>query len=485
MNTFKHKSLYAALAGLGALSAAGVSQAVSVNQNGLGQALIYPYYTVRTALIPIPGGDASYNSLLSVVNSTATAKAVKVRFLEGRNSREVLDFNLYLSAHDVWTTAIIPTKDASGNDVGGIYTTDKSCTVPIVSSSAAAPTLFVNYAYTGSNDDKAGGTLDRTKEGYVEIIEMGDVIGSTAVAATHVNGTPPCTAKDLDQPIAPANTIPGTGGLFGSMTLINVLRGEDFAYDPTALEGFSSTALWFSAGDIKPNLTNVNPKTSVVVTGSSVYITDWTASSNTVDAVSAVLMHNNIYNEYVLDPSTRSGTDWIVTMPTKNFYYSGLAVTKLFQSNFGAGGACDDVVITQYDREERFKTGVPGFSPPPPTQVDGLCWEANVITWHNGANGNDVFGSKNRTFIDLDFVNGWIGLFWNGSSVPANVHRLTGGSSTVFNTRTGGTITLIGTTFYGLPTVGFAAEVFENSALGPIQANYGGNLNHKFTVDVR
>ena len=66
-----------------------------------------------------------YNSLLSVVNSTASAKAVKVRFLEGRNSREVLDFNLYLSAKDVWTAAIIPTLLGAG-----IFTDDKSCTNP-------------------------------------------------------------------------------------------------------------------------------------------------------------------------------------------------------------------------------------------------------------------------------------------------------------------------------------------------------------------
>ena len=72
MNTFKHKSLYAALAGLGALGATGIAQAVSVNADGLGQALIYPYYTVRDANV----ATAPYNSLLSVVNSTASAKAV-------------------------------------------------------------------------------------------------------------------------------------------------------------------------------------------------------------------------------------------------------------------------------------------------------------------------------------------------------------------------------------------------------------------------
>ena len=147
MNTFKHKSLYAALAGLGALGVTGAAQAVSRQPDGLGQVLIYPYYTVRgvpTAVPPTP----LYNSLLSVVNSTASAKAVKVRFLEGKNSREVLDFNLYLSANDVWTAAIIPTTDGAG-----IFTADKSCTMPTVSTSSAAPTPFVNYRVHGRDDD--------------------------------------------------------------------------------------------------------------------------------------------------------------------------------------------------------------------------------------------------------------------------------------------------------------------------------------------
>src|SRR5262249_3757266 len=267
---FKHKSLYAALAGLGALGATGVAQAVSVNPDGLGQVLIYPYYTVRTVPTGLVGSDAAYNSLLSVINSTGSAKAVKVRFLEGKNSREVLDFNLYLSAKDVWTTAIIPTTDGAG-----IFTADKSCTVPTVSSSSASPTQFVNFAFSGSNDDKGGTSLDRTREGYAEIIEMAEYASSssTAVAATHVNGVPPCTLSALPAPTADTNALPPNGGLFGSMTLVNVLKGEDFGYDPTALDGFSTTKLWFPEGDIRPTLAFVNPKTSVVIAGFNVYVT--------------------------------------------------------------------------------------------------------------------------------------------------------------------------------------------------------------------
>ena len=61
MNTFTQKSLYAALAGLGAVGAAGTANAVHVNPDGLGQALIYPYFTVREQ-----AAGAAYNSLLSL-----------------------------------------------------------------------------------------------------------------------------------------------------------------------------------------------------------------------------------------------------------------------------------------------------------------------------------------------------------------------------------------------------------------------------------
>jgi hypothetical protein len=473
MNTFKHKSLYAALAGLGALGATGIAQAVSVNADGLGQALIYPYYTVRDSNVVA----APYNSLLSVVNSTASAKAVKVRFLEGKNSREVLDFNLYLSAKDVWTAAIIPTTEGAG-----IFTADKSCTTPVVSSSAASPSHFVNFAYAGSNDDKAGTSLDRTREGYVEIIEMGDVTGATAAAVTHASGVPACTPLGG----ASADTVPGTGGLFGGITLINVLKGEDFALDAVALEGFSAKALWNPAGSILPTLADVNPKTSLVVTGTNAYITDWTAGF-AVDPVSAVIMHNNLYNEFVLDAATKSGTDWVVTFPTKREYYTGTTVLKLFQSNFTATGACDDVVITQYDREERTIVSSTSFSPPPPTQTDSLCWEANVISFA----GTNVLGSKNVSNIGTSFENGWVAMNFNGTTVPAGRHQLVGGvSQTVNLATTPPTIgTLATTTFNGLPVIGFAAITFENGTLTSgglnVQSNYGGEFVHKLTRSIQ
>ncbi|TMH33112.1 MAG: hypothetical protein E6H66_12855 [Betaproteobacteria bacterium] len=334
MNTFKRKSLYAALAGVGALGVTGAAQAVNVNPDGLGQALVYPFYDTQ-------GTSAPYNSLLSVVNSTNSGKVVKVRFLEGRASREVLDFNLWLSAHDVWTTAIIP----SGTGAG-IFTSDLSCTTPPVSKSSSAPTNFVNFAYAGDPEDQ---TLARTKEGYIEIIEMGNVTGATLAAITHAQPSPPgvppgCGGLPVGA-TAPTDLVPGQGGLFGGISLVNVLAGGDVTEDAIALASFSATTLWAPAGSIQPDLSQVNPKTSVVFNNTEVVTTDWSGSSNTADAVSAVFMHDHVYNEFVLDTGTKSATDWVVTFPTKHFYYNASNnVTKLFQRNFRAGGAGADTV---------------------------------------------------------------------------------------------------------------------------------------------
>jgi len=99
-----------------------------------------------------------------------------------------------------------------------------------------------------------------------------------------------------------------------------------------------------------------------------------------------------------------------------------------------------------------------------------------------------VFGSKNVNPVSTDFVNGWAAI--NFPVTSSGRHQLVGPGSTVFNTKTGGTISTTSTTFNGLPVIGFSAITFENGtlsivgAVGQIQSNYGGNFNHKTTVSV-
>jgi hypothetical protein len=469
MNIFKKKSLCAALAGIGALGAVGAAQAVNLNPNGLGQVLIYPYYTTRA--------DAAgnvYNSLLSVVNTTASVKAVKVRFLEGKASAEVLDFNLFLSPKDVWTAAIVP----SGAGGAMLQTDDKSCTLPAI---PAAGVPFVNYAYSG---DGGGDTLDRTQEGYVEIIEMGTYFsGSTvATAVTHVNGVPPGCASVNDSLAGSSGEITfPQGGLMGGMTLINVDSGTDYTSEATAIDNFSDASIYGNAGTIYPDLTFASPAISTVVdsSGSSVQ-SNW--NSGTADPVSAILMHDQVMNEFVLDSITNSGTDWVITMPTKHFYSltgTGAAAGGLFQSNFN-GTACDDVSLNIYDREEQTTSTPLDFSPPPPTLRNSICYEANVITF----NDTNVLGSANSANIPTSFEHGWLDL---GFPVPSGstAHTLAN-SNTVVTFLGGGTSGVTSATYYGLPVVGFAVQSFANGAIQvggeAVLSNYGGNFGHKYTT---
>ena len=153
-------AVLASLAGIAGI--ANISSAVNINPDGTGQVLIYPYYTV----------NAGNQTLLSVVNTTNQGKAVKVRILEGRNSQEVLDFNLFLSREDVWTAAILSLGGATGP--ASILTLDTSCTAPAFSSdgtSTATGIPFVNFRNFLYLSDTAGGIgLDRTREGHIELI---------------------------------------------------------------------------------------------------------------------------------------------------------------------------------------------------------------------------------------------------------------------------------------------------------------------------
>ena len=175
------KNLTAAvLAGLaGVAGIAGTAQAVNINPDGLGQVLLYPYYTTN-------GGNVT---LLSVVNTTEEAKAVKVRFLEGENSVEVLDFNLYMSAYDVWTASIEPqplgAEDKGCDPLPGDET-DVFCDGPVLKVNVDENTCmvpkfgkvqsFLPFAYRAFGDFEGdGGTQDdaRMNEGHFEMIEMG------------------------------------------------------------------------------------------------------------------------------------------------------------------------------------------------------------------------------------------------------------------------------------------------------------------------
>ena len=443
MNTFTRKTLYAAIAGAATIGVAGTAQAVNVSADGLGQVLIYPYYTVQKNAAGQP-----YNTLMSVVNTTSTTKAVKVRFREGRNSVEVLDFNLFLSPWDVWTAALTPTADGGGQ----IATADKSCTIPSFTTGVAVPFRTLGLE---SGDNAAS----RTAEGYIEIFEMATETGATAAKALHVAGVPACGITDAG---ALADQAPPTGGLFGGVTIVNPAGGGAFSNAATALANFNPTAAYTRqdiGSALTPGYKDAIP-ISNVIQGGTLYSSVW---GNGQNAVTAVLLGNAVTNEYVLDAGSKSQTSWVITMPTKYDYVNGTTPVPPFTSKYVTKvGACEQTFGVVFNREEaspQIVTSV-DFSPQVPgTPGPVICWEANVLTFNAG----NVFGSANTNNQTTTFSNGWATYGFNDPSAAA-VHAMTPLSTLAFNLAAGTTAPAT-VTYYGLPVVGFAAQTFNNDAI--------------------
>ena len=478
MYKFKRNPLTLALvAAIGSVGLAGTAvAAVHLSDDGQGQVLIYPYYTTR----------AGQDTYLSVLNTAALSKALKVRFYEGKNGREVLTFSVYLSTYDIWTAAVVNTTDGAK-----LVTADKSCTAPAI---PAGSKDFVNFAYSGatiegiqsSGGDGATTSLDRTREGYFEIIEMGTITNTAINAAiTHVSGVPAnCAvvqAATMDMGVASTLIVGGqsarafkaTGGLSGTASLIGVAAGTDFGYDPVVLEAFSPSLaenIWNIPGNSYPDMTSAE-RTSLVHYEGSVVSSTWNKGS---DAVSALLMHDNIINEYVLDNATLSGTDWGITMPTKRYnvpvHNTELGTdddTQLFspftgkfwgKGNGWFNGACEQianfwVAPDSWNREGGNNLG--SAFPGDPFNGRRLCWETSVAT----INDSQVLGSANAVSVPVNFEHGWVRMPFNSVGIPV-VNGQTDGNGVVHSQAAHSLTSVNGDTYFGLPIVGFNGARF-------------------------
>jgi len=464
MNTFNKKSLCVALAATGMLGAAGVAQAVNVSADGLGNVLIYPYYTVNKDV-----NGNSFNTLMSVVNTTASTKAVKVRFREGRNSVEVLDFNVFLSPWDVWTAAITPATAGGAQ----ITTSDKSCTIPSFYNSAG---VAQQIPFRTLNLESTDNGLARTTEGYFEIFEMATYTAASVIGinSLHSAGVPKDCTKVTDATAFVEKQAPN-GGLFGSATILSPAGGGMFSLAPTALANFKAAAAYFDTGSTSPTYGDADAVSNVIF-GTNLYQTTWgalPAGGTGFNAVTATLMANTVTNEYVLDIGSKSQTTWIVTLPTKFNYVNGTTAIAPFTAKYVTKvGSCENFYGVVFNREEGSPQIISGtdFSPQPgPGAGPQLCWEAQSIGFASTGGGtasSNVFGSANHNTISTPYTNGWSTLGWNGVLNPVEHVLISPAASTVLiDLVNGGAGAATVATYFGLPVVGFAAQTFQNDAI--------------------
>lgn len=460
MAKFKMKQLALAMGTvLGGMSLLPSAQAVNLATDGLGQVLVFPYYTTR----------AGWNTLINVTNTSNHVVAVKVRFHEGYNSRDVFDFNVILSPHDVWNGTV----SNGPGDVPIFGTSDTTCTVPAI---PAGGQLFQGsganglLAYTGAAADGGPTTTDRMREGYITILMMGSspAVG-LAAGAVHTAARVPANCAALQNAFALSGTTiaglkaafpnygdptPGAGianPLKGAFSLVNASSGWNASGEAVALANFYDP---LAVAGAAPNLITAQLPPASVPTYSDSFHEPELSSANTpgevldadgalltnaptigADAVSFVLQRTSVVNQWANLPAGVAPwtvmSDWVVTYPTKRFYvdnaaheFSGRATGRTglpaglspFSSAFAGGRSCDRVGYAIYDREEQTTTSGPVFSPAPTGQ--GLCNEVNVLTFGaaNNATVSNVLGSPlnglgyNVPVANLPGNNGWMQL---------------------------------------------------------------------------
>ncbi|SDU35915.1 hypothetical protein [Halopseudomonas salegens] len=491
------KSLSQAVALAASLGMAASAHAVNVNPDGLGQVLLYPVYTVD---------NENYTSI-SVTNTTDEFKAVKVRFLEGEMSREVLDFNLYLSPEDVWNGAVVRTAEGAR-----LITNDTSCTAPSIPRGPAPGGVeFRGNEWIPSAQPVPTG--DRGRIGYVEVIEMGEL------DPTHVL-EPGVTVEDaIEHALTAEGTFepgnceavvnawrpggswiadnndgvsPPEGGLYGIGTIVNVLNATMIGYDSIALDNFWLSRVEIEAGDVGspqhtapgdlfPNIgqgTEIAtfPDGSTLGMDSTFTIGDELTPQPGINAVSAVLAKTAIMNDYSIEAGVRAKTEFVVNFPTKRQYDDG-NIAPFVNSLENVPENCVTFGANWWDREEQSPSTPVGdidFSPrPDPTSPDvpQLCDELNIIQLTNSdqVGGSAILARSDRTGVRSTLN---LGENWDAGWLRMNFDDV---GRTLLGTDEGGTEFLV----RGLPIIGFAATSIANDDADGMLARYAASWVHK------
>ena len=431
----------------GATYGTALVSALVFNPAGVGHILYVPYFSTQEGNV----------TAINIVNTdTVNGKVLKVRFRGASNSDDVYDFQVFLSPGDVWTAGISQGADGRSR----LDTTDKSCTLP----------ANVNGAFITSRLPSAGGNAE-TREGYVEILTMADIVKGDAdsdpralyTATKHLKGVAPCTPSVLtalthenagDFMAAP------TTGIMANWTIINVAKIVAYSGAAAAIEARDA------AVDGEPIAGNI-----VYWDQRSTALTPAQANANTADpllrgatptiagarydlpdlstpylpglpacpfcqarALSDAITVQQIAGEFYSEASVGAQTDWVLSFPTRRYFaavrygatpaivrnavsdgniYFTAENTEL--GNTANGGKAYQIctklgtnAVAFFDREET-PTVVDDIviSPGTPTSLS-VCGEVAVVGINNASAANSAtFGSVARTNAANGFKEGW------------------------------------------------------------------------------
>lgn len=450
--------------GLTALSDAG---AVQLSSDGQGEVLIFPYYNTR----------GENDTLISITNHRAETKALKIRVMEGELGRVIFTTNLYLPPFQRWNGSFSEAETGPQ-----LRSNSRNCTLPDTRSPVA-----LNLTALGDEPDTGRTSLDRAREGYIEVIEMGVVAEDFFFDSLTSNpfirpSTEPADPCNVYQPAwfdadgvwnldPQAMLLAPTGRLSGDAVIINVPEARAAAYSATALKGFyratgeNEPLSLHSAPDnlAFPNLSSAAPAVSQVYLSNEnpprLVEDTW---PDGISAVNASLMTAHIDAAYVRDEVTNSVSEHVFALPTLyQSIHSGRSDIAPFAPSIFP--ACEGANGAQFDQN-----GVPSpvILSTPPIANFPLCYALNTMPVEIVQNPTDTPAAlessdraspvlSSRLFqpiLNTDLIsNGWTSLGLQG---VFNEHQLEN--------------TISGRRYLGLPVVGFTATSTQNLALNAL-----------------
>jgi len=334
-------SIAAALGGMGlagtasamtTLDTTGTATSLTLNARGIGHQLVFPYFTAQ--------GDNA--TLLSIVNTdTTNGKLVKVRFRGASNSDDLYDFQVLMSPGDVWTAAV---SQNATTGVAKLTTSDNSCTLP---KSVASDFSTVRVDPTPAKGD----SKNETREGYVEIINMADIISTTGSGSAlfktikhSSTGSVTCDADVLEAALGTDTNKAGyvargfgnpSGGLAGDWIILNQAKTAAWSGPATALQatgntGTANMVIWpqkFGNADLTDAATTADPILARGIVTAQYYdlpdmSTGYIGAESAVtraDNTTSLLAVKGFANQYVTSDDIAAVTDILFSQPTRRY----------------------------------------------------------------------------------------------------------------------------------------------------------------------
>ncbi|MFV0544372.1 MAG: hypothetical protein ACK5L8_11875 [Marinicella pacifica] len=346
---------------MAALVAFQQARAISLSDTNQGQALIFPYYSVQNDL----------RNLLTIENNTNQYKAISIEFREGFNGQPVLPLNLYLSPLESWTGQLISGLSSlpppyTGQSSTRLVSFNQGCTPWL-----GNPQDFLPYEL---DNDPAVNDLVRSQTGFIQVYEMGEVVGDHANAIDNdcdfIKNSFQNGQWSYD---AAVDIQPATGGISGSMTIKNMIGGHQFDYQAIAIEDFHNDGQFFHAPPGNYLLLEANTLQNQLILDNQAQEHTWIT---VYEAASASFMRTLLSGQFLNNQTT--ATEVVLTFPTKNKYVN-LNYPQYFTpftQQFLSNGACEVVPVNSFD-----DNGV--LEPLVNPQSVSLCRSVNVLGFNN------------------------------------------------------------------------------------------------------